>query len=154
MKKLKLILIFTISLVASFAETINIKKGVNIRENPSIKSSVIGIIRGGDVYQVLESYSDYIYIEVIKGEDKKHTSDHLGKKGWMWSERIKDGYVIIKGCTLRSSPEKIADDTPNDTSDDHNFVAKVKKNAKIKVIKKNIIWFRIDEGWISSICVQ
>ncbi len=144
----KLILISMIMIMVLFSKTITIKVDANIRADHSAKSEVIGSIKAGRTIEVLSSFADYVYLDVVSG------SDHAGKTGWMWSERVDNGKVIIEGCTLRSSPEKKYDNTQNDTSDDHNFIAKVRKGANVKVIKSNIIWYKIEDGWVSAICIK
>ena len=149
MKKSMLIIITIASFI--FGKTITTTSGLNVREKPSAKSDVISTVEKGTTLDVIEEYAAYIKVDVLGG------TIHKGKTGWMWSERIdeKKGKVIIEGTTLRSSPEKIADSTPADTSDDHNFLAKVRVGADVKVIEKKIIWVMIETydgkvGWISA----
>ena len=140
----KLITLFIIVFTFSFAQSVTAKCDVNLREKPSAKSSRIGYMIKGEELTIKDSYAAYIKIEVV-GESK-----HIGKTGYMYVKYVGDGVVTGKGCTLRSSPEKIADDTPDDTSDDHNFLAHVRAGAKIKVISKEIIYYETPRGWVSA----
>lgn len=155
MKKLMFIILFAISIV--YCETLVADVDLNVRVKPSAKAEVCGEINKGDEFEILEKYADYIKIEIAKGKDKKHTSDHVGKIGWMWSERIDvaSSMIISEGCTLRSTPELLNNGTPEDTADDPNFVAKVKKLAAVKIMAEHIIFYKIQVepdqvGWVSA----
>jgi len=143
MKKLLMLTLIMVSVIFA-AETITIKEWANVRKNHSAKSEIIDSAKPGTELEVLEAWADYIYIEVIKGKDKKSTSTRVGDKGWMYSKYVGDGVVLHQGAALRTEPRK-AEDTLDGT---------VKGGAAIKIIDKNIVWYKTKLGWISKVCVE
>ena len=147
MKKLLLSIIIMSTFI--FSKTLTINENICIYSEASRKSKIAGYAKAGDVFEILDTVTRYYEIDVIKGDTKKNTSDHAGKDGFMWSDRVDaaTGMVIIEGCTLRSSPKLLNNGTPDDTADDPNFVAKVKKGAKIRIKKNFDYWYKIEIGW-------
>lgn len=155
----KLIMLSLIIFLFSWADRIKIASDCNVRSSSDINTSEVkGQALKGNVYEILDTFGDYYEIKVVEGESKKYTSDHVGKDGFMWSKRIDPDkeMITIEGCTLRSSPDKPRDKTPENSGDDSNFVAKVKKNAKIKIIRLMITFYKIQgtsednfkHGWV------
>ena len=161
----KLNLILIIMFLFCWSEKIEIVSDCNVRDTSDRHTSEVkGQAIKGSVYEVMDTYADWINIKVVKGKDKKSTSDHVGKEGWMWARRInvEKEIVIIEGCTLRSSPEMNNNRTPEDSADDDNFIAKVKRQAKISIQNIKIVWYKIKGtskdnfkfGWVSASLVQ
>ena len=131
-------------------------KGCNVREAPITTTGeqpkVVGTVKAGKVFTVLETHSDYYTVEVIKGEDKASTSDHVGKKGFMWAARVEReggiGYIITEAVCLRATPKCEQNGTPLNPRDDPNYIASVKKGAKVRIIEVNVTWFKIKSGWV------
>ena len=150
MKKILLTILFLVSFAVA-GNQIKMTEACQIRNTSDWRTSTnVGVIQSNETTTVLETYGDWVQVEVVSG------SDHAGKTGYMWSKRVGDSnvgtsVVIIEGCTLRSSPEKVSDNTPADTADDTNFVAKVRKGAVLKIIKVVPTWYRIGPNkWVSA----
>jgi len=130
MKKIIYILITLLPLVG-LAKTVTITgQGCNIRQKPDKTAIVVGQVKAGETYDVQEEFGYYVEVEVVQGVDKKSTSDHVGKRGYIWVERLSsiqpgESFIIKEGCCLRSSPNKLED----------NIVAKVKVGATMKITK-------------------
>jgi hypothetical protein len=88
-------------------------------------------------------YGDWVEVLVESG------SDHAGKKGYMWVERIDftTGTITLEGLCLRSSPN-VGD----------NLVAKVRVGAKIKILSIVPTWYRTSwasqVAWVSAALVK
>ncbi len=151
---LSLIILFAVSFAVdtvTFTRAANVRVGTIDVDGHKIlipqKSKLIDkVIPKGETRKVLAVYADWYEIKIISG------SDHAGKTGCMWSHRINEdkGEIVIEGCTLRSTPDKPRDNTPADTSDDPNFKAKVRKGAKVEILRKFVTWILVDEGWVGS----
>lgn len=156
----KIIILFAILFSLVMAKEVNsrtgeitIKHAVNLRAEPNARSAILGTIDKGKVLEYTDVLG-YANIDVIKGDSKKTTSDHAGKKGFMWTVCIGLNKVIKYGCTLRSTPEYKNNGTPDDTADDPNFVAKVKMNAAIRIRSFEALWFKVEGGWVSELGVE
>jgi len=153
---MKRILIFIILFSALFAGQIKMTETCQVRDSSDWRTSKqVGVIEKGTIIEYTDTFGDWAECDVIKGDSKENTSDHIGKKGFFWTQEIgslKEGKTFIKneGLTLRSSPEKVPDKTPADTSDDSNFIAKVKAGSAIYVKKLVVTWYEIGPNrWVS-----
>ena len=158
MNKLIIILaiIFSMTMameVKSRQGEITLKHSVNLRAEPNPRSTIVGSIEKGKVLKYTDVLG-YAFLNVVKGDSRKTTSDHVGKKGYMWTVCVGEEQVINHGCTLRKTPALINNGTPDDTADDPNFIAKVKVNAAIDVIKYEAFWFHVDGGWVCDVGVE
>lgn len=145
----KIILIVAILATVLFANKIILETGANVREEPNPNAKVIDTVSKGKILKYTESVASYYYVE-ITGK-----SSHVRKKGWMWAGRVdpKKGLVTGKGVVLRNSPEYDDNGTPMDPTDDDNFMNKVRAGATVKILKTEISWFKVWNGWISAFCV-
>ena len=116
-----------------FSEKLIICQWANARDKmPFSKSKDIGNVMQGEEYEIVDRYSDYQYVEIIGG------SIHKGKKGYMWSERIKNGKVIIEGVSLRSEPKYDANNK------DKYRIAKIRVGARIRILRPSkVIFYKI-----------
>lgn len=147
-KTLMFVCMLAVSLIA---EKIAITEACQIRDGERWRESKkIGVAMEGTMHDVLDTFGDWYEVEVIEG------SDHVGKKGYMWEARIDraNGNILVEGLTLRKTPERPRDNTPADTGDDVNFIAKVKAGAKVKIIRVIPTWYKIAAGWVSARCAK
>ncbi len=139
-----LILFILIGFCFTLAETITLtencyaKDGSNWRESKRKHK----LLKQGRVIEVIAKYGDYYEVEIIKGKDKKNTSDNVGKTGYMWSHRVDSVNlcVTIEGVWLRTKPIKRQD----------TEICGVKEGAAIKIIRLLTTWYLTNEGWISA----
>ena len=135
-------LIFII--VFSFAFKIEIKcNGIRAWESWNNRIKPVDILAPGLEFPVIWSYAPYYRVLVLTG-------DHKNELGFMFGICIdeKNGNILIEGCTLRSSPEKDNNGTPEDTADDPNFMAKIGKGRKVKILKKIVNRYKIKPGYM------
>ena len=145
----KLSIIILVIFASLFAKSLKLNIDAFSYTEASGQSKIQSSATKGTILPILKEKVVYYEVDIIKGKNKRETSDHAGKSGYLWAERVDETsqIIIIEGCTLRSSPKLLNNGTPDDTADDPNFVAKVKKAAKIFIKSKFIYWYKTEIGW-------
>ena len=106
-----------------YSEKVMLTKLGNGREAPSKNGQWHMYVCPGCVFDVVEEYGDYVFVEILTG------TDHVGKKGYIWTKREKDGKVIKEGVCLRSTPKKYKGPK------DKNVICTIPVGATVKKIK-------------------
>lgn len=138
-----LILFILIGFCFTLAETITLKHNCYAKDGSNWRESKRKhkLLASNTTLEVIAKYGDYYKVEIIKGIDKKHTSDNVGKVGYMWSHRVDsvNSCVTIEGVYLRSKPIK----------KDSTKICGVKEGSKLKILDILTTWYLTKEGWIS-----
>ena len=129
-----LIVIVFICFCISFARQLKIEKNASLRDSSHFRTSqVTTYLRPGEVFEIIDTYADWYYVEIIDG------SIHKGKKGWIWQGRLdidgKDAGITQKGVTLREGPDG--------KSKAMNYII---NGAWVRIIKSKVTWYKISGG--------
>ncbi len=150
-KKLLVIIVLLFSLL--FVSTASIAKdkviiitgdSVNVREEPSISSSVITQIDSGETFPFLQEENDWYQIELENGT-KGWIASWLGKIEEIEStiSSTKNGIILVDNLNIRSEPNT------NST-----IINQLQKDDHVQVISQENDWTEIlyqsKSAWISS----
>jgi len=118
---------------------------LNVRSGPGLSYSVVGTVKKGDKYTLIQQKGDWIEIQYSSN-----------KKGWVASWHVKfltpnssngDGVVTADGLRIRKGP-----------GTNYSILAHLNKNDRVSIIQTSGNWLEISfqgmKGWVSREFVQ
>ncbi|MCA1057927.1 SH3 domain-containing protein [Rossellomorea aquimaris] len=130
---------------------------LNVRNSPSLQSSVLGVLNKGDAVEVTGSVSGWY--EIKFGNDKAWISEsylEFSSGGGTSSEKAEEtstsenltGIITVHGLNVR-----------DDTSLNGRIVGKVSKGERYTLLKEKNNWYQIklsngNKGWVAGWYVQ
>lgn len=134
MKKLLITLLLFGTLFSGYFKTgdnVMVKELANGRESHSPSGKWNTYVCPGCELSVVDVYGTYVYVEVTGN------TDHVGKKGFVWVERVYNGKIIKEGVCVRSEPKRY------DGPKDKNVICAIRKGASVKVLYAATTWVKV-----------
>lgn len=150
MKHFSLLLVCLLFLTSNiFAQKLQTTDSCQVRDSEFWRTSKkISITQTNQVFTITDTYGDWYYVEVVGN------SDHIGKKGFVWVERLdrQNQTIIPVGVCLRSSAEVIR--VESEPPYKKNLVAMLRGGTQVKIINVVPTWYKIEgdgiTGWVSA----